>query len=90
MQEEMEPDFKLSTASEQITWEYDVRLYTGFQSTEAFKAIFDFLSPKAARMNYWKGDKQTSMEKSDRFESMDATMSAFVGKRGPPPKLTLE
>ena len=90
MQEEMEPDFKLSTASEQITREYDVRLYTGFQSTEAFKAIFDFLSPKAARMNYWKGDKQTSMEKSDRFESMDATMSAFVGKRRPPRKLTLE
>ena len=30
------------------------------------------------------------MEKSDRFESMDATMSAFVGKRGPPRKLTLE
>ena len=87
MQEEMEPDFKLSTASEQITQEYDVRLYTGFQSTEAFKAIFYFLSPKAARMNYWKGDKQTSMEKSDRFESMDATMSAFVSKRGPPPKL---
>ena len=71
MQEEMEPDFKLSTASEQITQEYDVRLYT-----EAFKAIFYLFSPKAARMNYWKGDKQTSMEKSDRFESMDATMSA--------------
>ena len=90
MQEEMEPDFKLSRASEQITREYDVRLYTGFQSTEAFNAIFDFLSPKTARMNHWKGDKQTSMEKSDRFDSMDATMSAFVGKRRPPRKLTLE
>ena len=41
-------------------------------------------------MNYWKGDKQTSMEKSDRFEGMDATMSAFFGKRGPTQKLTLE
>ena len=41
-------------------------------------------------MNYWKGDKQTSTEKSDGYESMDATMSFFVSERGPPRKLNME
>ena len=59
-QEELQPDFKQCTASEQITRESDVRLYTGFQNTEAFRTMFVFLHSKAAKMNYWKGDKQTS------------------------------
>jgi hypothetical protein len=86
----LEPEFKLCTASAQITRENDVRLYTGFQSTAAFKTMFDFLSQKASNMTYWKGDKQTSTEKSSRYDNMDANLSAFVRKRGPPRKLTLE
>lgn len=67
-----------------------MRIYTGFQSTEAFKAIFDYLQPKAAKMNYWKGDKQTSTEKTSRYNDTSAEWSPFINKPGPPRKLKLE
>lgn len=36
----------LCTASEQISTNADVRLYTGFPNTDAFKALFHYLHTK--------------------------------------------
>lgn len=88
--EEDGPNFQLCTASQQISRDHDVKMYTGLQNTEAFKAIFAFLYLKAARITYWKGKKQTSTEKTNKYDSMDPIMSRYVGRWGIPRKLTLE
>ena len=37
----------------------DVNCYTGFPNAEAVRMLYDFLEPKARRMHYWKGLKNT-------------------------------
>ena len=36
-----------------------VNFYTGFPNAEAVIMVYDFLEPKARRMHYWKGLKNT-------------------------------
>lgn len=38
----------------------DVYFYTGFESADAFRMLFEFLQPKAMKMHYWRGLKNTS------------------------------
>eukprot|EP00794_Sanderia_malayensis_P000937 gene937-249_t len=41
-------------AFEQLSRESEVAFYTGFKSTEVFKAVFRHLQPTASCMQYWK------------------------------------
>ena len=44
---------------EQLSREQDVKLYTGFEATLMFQLVFNHLRPLAAKMQYWKGEKET-------------------------------
>ena len=50
---------------EQLTREFEVKLYTGIPSTEAFQSLFNHHRPKAWNMQYWRGSKQTQRESTD-------------------------
>ena len=79
---------------EQLTREFEVKLYTGIPSTEAFQSLFNHLCPKARNMQYWRGSQQTQRESSDsRSPSLFEDYASSVGvesRRGPPRKLKLE
>ena len=50
----------------------DVSFYTGLPNAEAFRALYEFVEPKARRMHYWKGKKLTKAEHaSPRQTKMD-------------------
>ena len=46
-----------------ISREGDVRFYTGFETVESFKTVFDFLISKASIMSYWEGSKKSLSKK---------------------------
>ena len=79
--ENIDYSVKVSMQFEQLTREVEVRLYTGLPYPEAFKCIFDFLSPKAQTMQYWRGRKQTARE---------APNTSYNTRPGPERKLRLE
>ena len=39
-----------------------MNFYTGFPNAEAFKMFYEFLQPKARRMHYWKGVRNTNKD----------------------------
>ena len=81
----------LCTASEKISRDADVQLYTVFPNTNAFKALFDYLRPKALKMIYMKGEQQTSAEEPKRYSGRDSHIfSPFQSEPGPSRKLGLE
>ena len=78
----------------QLTREFEVKLYTGIPSTEAFQSLFNHLCPKARNFEYWRGSQQTQRESSDsRSPSPFEDYASSVGvesRCGPPRKLQLE
>ena len=52
---------------EQLTREFEVKLYTGIPSTEAFQSLFNHLCPKAQNMQYWRSSQQTQRESSSEL-----------------------
>lgn len=52
---------------DQLTKDADVKLFTGLANAGVFKALFEFLSPKAITMVYWRGPKQTSKNANVRY-----------------------
>ena len=40
----------------------DVKFYTGLPNAETFRMVYEFLKPKARRMHYWKGLKNTKTD----------------------------
>ena len=67
-----------------LTRESDVRVHTGLGGTDMFQLVFDTLSSKAKRMQYWKGTKQTQLE------SRSSDMVDDYARPGPSRKLSLE
>ena len=81
----------MSTASEQLTRDSDVRFYTGFHNAQQFFSIYQFLLPKAKHMRYWKGAVQTSREEPSRYKPVELGGRDSHGDRpGPNRKLSLE
>ena len=81
---------KVPLGFEQFTREFEVKLYTGLNSTESFKCVFNFLLPKAQNMQYWRGAKQTEKE-APKGTATPFQLFAGTGKKsGPPRKLSLE
>ena len=83
----------------QLTGEFEVKLYTGIPSTEAFQSLFNLssishLCSNAQNMQYWRGSQQTQRESSDsRSPSPFEDYASSVGvesSRGPTRKLKLE
>ena len=88
-------------AFEQLTRECDVRFYTGFHSSETFKAIYEHVAPKAHVMQYWEGQKQASSYEpnagyQDRIHTIlsssvyPPTTLPPINRKGPSRKLTLQ
>eukprot|EP00794_Sanderia_malayensis_P002805 gene2805-biopygen2313 len=88
------PEYQL----QQITRDYKVQFYTGFEGAKMFKLVFDHLLPIACRMQYWKGQAQTEREQQkDLCEAEESLMQAneetfrgFMKRPGPKRKLSLE
>ena len=81
---------KVPLRFEQFTREFEVKLYTGLNSNESFKCVFNFLLPKAQNMQYWQGAKQT-LKEAPKGTATPCQLFAGTGKKsGPPRKLSLE
>jgi hypothetical protein len=61
-QDYLDLSLRISMRFAQFSREFEVRKHTGLPSTEAFKCLFQYLMPKAQRMQYWRGVKQTRKE----------------------------
>jgi hypothetical protein len=72
-------------AFSQLTRESDVHLHTGLAGTKLFALLFNTLSTKAHRMQYWKGSKQTVLES----RTTEMHLEHYL-RPGPSRKLTLE
>ena len=81
---------KVPLRFEQFTREFEVKLYTGLNSTESFKCVFNFLLPKAQNMQYWQGAKQTVKEAPKGTATLFQLFAGTGKKSGPPRKLSLE
>ena len=92
--EEMEadPDYSVSVPMqfEQLTREMEVKVYTGLPSPKAFEFLFDYLSPKARFMQYWRGGKQTRKESCQPPSPFELATGYLKGRPGPERKLRLE
>ena len=92
--EEMEADADYSVSVpmqfEQLTREMEVKVYTGLPSPKAFEFLFDYLSPKARFMQYWRGGKQTRKESSQPPSPFELATGYLKGRPGPERKLRLE
>ena len=76
---------------EQLTRGFEVKLYTGIPSTDAFQSLFSHLCPKACNMQYWRGSIQTQRESRSPSPFNDYVSSEGVeSRRGPQRKLSLE
>ena len=79
---------------EQLSREQDVKLYTGFEATLMFQLVFNHLLPLAAKMQYWKGEKETKREARTRetSEYEEYLFAAGLSRKRPGPsrKLTVE
>ena len=59
--------------------------------TTQFKCIFDHLLPKAKKMQYWRGTKQTDQETPSRYDAaISANFTHAYARPGPSRKLRLE
>ena len=47
---------------EQVSGDYKVQYYTGFEGTKMFKLAFDHLFSISSRMQHWKGEVTTQTE----------------------------
>nr|CAH3181162.1 unnamed protein product [Porites lobata] len=92
--EEMEADADYSVSVpmqfEQLTREMEVKVYTGLPSPKAFEFLFDYLSPKARFMQYWRGGKQTRKESCQPPSPFELATGYLKGRPGPERKLRLE
>ena len=76
---------------EQLTREFEVKLYTGIPSTEAFQSLFSHLCPKARNMQYWRHSQQTQRQSRSPSPFEEYASSVEVESRpGPRRKLSLE
>ena len=71
--------------SEILSKDADIKFFTGLNNLIEFQNLFDHLSYKASRMQYWKGKIQTSREIPKRYAE-----SSHYQKPGPTRKLALE
>ena len=67
---------QVSIQFERLTREFEVGWYTGLPSPEAFKCIFDFLSPKARTMQYWRVRTQTARQ--ERLLTPNSFPGSFI------------
>ena len=80
----------------QFTREGDVKFHTGFESTEMFKIVFEFVKVKASVMTYWDGNKKTLiLRKQSSSSDLDMLLASpeyniVPLKPGPSRKLSLE
>lgn len=92
--EEMSEDTDYSVSVpmqfEQLTREMEVKVYTGLLSPETFQFLFDYLSPKAQFMQYWRGGKQTTKEAAQPPSPFELATGYVKGRPGPERKLRLE
>ena len=76
-----------------------MHFYTGLNRTAAFNALFDLVVKKAAKMNYWKDEKNSKSKTNEKFEAYSKCLNVILSqpcedtgslRRAPPRKLTLE
>ena len=89
---EVDTDHSVSvpTQFEQLTRELEVKVYTGFPSTEPLKFLFNYLSGKARSMQYWRGGKQITKETPQPPSPFELAASFVKRRPGPERKLRLE
>ena len=77
-----------------MTCESDVRFFTGFESSQMFITVFDFVKIKASIMTYWDGCKKTLLPDRTPTELTNLLASPEYNvlplKNGPNRKLSLE
>ncbi|CAH3150631.1 unnamed protein product [Porites lobata] len=81
-QMEADADYSVSVPMqfEQLTREMEVKVYTGLPSPKAFEFLFDYLSPKARFMQYWRVENKQEKNPTGYLK----------GRPGPERKLRLE